>query len=950
MQGSANISSLSSLHDKRISFGFWNCEGVANAILHGSLTDFGQCDVWGLAETFATHQFLTEEFYSYHTYATLRNGPGRPAGGVSVLLAPRVNVGMEILKRDENTIVLASPHLSIVAMYASPALPSDVLIEQLSDALSLTNYACPILLMADLNCRLDQFPPSPRTQAVTTLLADLGLWIANDPTIKTYRSFNGASTVDIFATNICADRVSPVTYAEGLVIPYLRKHIPITLSIAMRTEPNTSSPRISRLSKSLNQSCLRTNELWLSLARPAECSPSFLAWALAKLITTAAPMPTPPKRTSPPWFDRECFQARARVLELKHKLLLPTSGVEYEQYSAIRKTFKELLNSKRKRRALKDERELVARAENSPHEYRSKIKARAICPVPPDRMRTHFENLADNIDTIPTSEVSRNFVDNEEQARLLARINADFTVEEVAEGINKLKNNKAEGPDQIRNEHLKQATILLPLWALLFSMCLRIGFYPTEWRDCVVSMIFKGKGDLLDPSSWRGISKKCVPGKLLSALIATRLYRYLAQVGGIPVEQHGFVRGRSTESAVRGLLRVARERLLVPRRYLYAVFVDFRAAFDTVSRSAILYKLSELGVRGNIACLLIDMLQQNKITLDDGLALMPHFFQRTGLPQGDTISSLLFIVALYDIPARIKAAFPTVDVILYADDLVLHCASIKCVNEALNLLADLAAECGLRINLPKTKAMKFRRGGRLAASDVITLHGTDIPFVSKFCYLGFTISSSAKSFAEHVRSRKVKAITAIATIPDLRKLSVATGLKLFSLKIAPIASYGIRVTWCYLKLADLINLDAVKTAFLRRLLGLHGQSRSRLVYLISDTPTFIEELVQTFRLPYTPALHDFLRQQEQKFAEVDPNIYTTPALSSNAWRAPLMDARHAICRHALHGFHHLFCTNRAFHSPDDSCSCQFCHQSCEQYHSTVCLQSPYTSLLNMASQ
>jgi hypothetical protein len=47
-------------------------------------------------------------------------------------------------------------------------------------------------------------------------------------------------------------------------------------------------------------------------------------------------------------------------------------------------------------------------------------------------------------------------------------------------------------------------------------------------------LIPKGKGDLGLPEVWRGISKKSVLGKLLAALLARRLLRFLTNCDLLP--------------------------------------------------------------------------------------------------------------------------------------------------------------------------------------------------------------------------------------------------------------------------------------------------------------------------------------------------------------------------------------------------------------------------------
>jgi hypothetical protein len=466
--------------------------------------------------------------------------------------------------------------------------------------------------------------------------------------------------------------------------------------------------------------------------------------------------------------------------------------------------------------------------------------------------------------------------------------------------------------------------VLIPLITWLFTVCLASFRVPDEWKTCLLSVIPKGKGEITDPSSWRGISMKCVLGKLLSAVVARRLYAFLERTNVIPREQHGFVAGRSTETAMTELVGHVRGALTPQRGHIYAAFLDFRAAFDTASRRVIIDKLSIVGVGGRFLRLIADMLSENKVLLNDGIKIHPPFTQKTGLPQGDTISSLLFVVLLYDLPAHIIGLFPNVKIILYADDIVLLANDILTLTAATKELMSFCGQCGLELNIRKSKAMKFRRGGRLARTDRLVLTTGEIDFVSEFTYLGFLITSRLTSFSRHIEVRRRKALLKVLELPDLRILSLSTALELFRLKIAPCAIYGIRLYWQYLSEANLNTIDSIKTTFLKRTLGISKFARNRAVYLMAGCPTFIEDIAELFQLQKTEAMCSFLAGLEVKMASVDPEIFRTQALISQEWKHPLVRSRHITCRTAAHGFHHRFCTTETWHEANEMCTCRFC--------------------------
>jgi hypothetical protein len=461
-------------------------------------------------------------------------------------------------------------------------------------------------------------------------------------------------------------------------------------------------------------------------------------------------------------------------------------------------------------------------------------------------------------------------------------------------------------------------------------------------------LIPKGKGDLSLPSSWRGISKKSVLGKVLASLLARRLLRFLTNCDLLPPEQHGFLPRRSTSTAIAALMKFIEGNLKSKGTPVYAVFVDFRAAFNTASRVAIINTLAELGVSGRFLELIRVMLAPNLIRLFDGIKLLPEFVQETGLPQGDTIASLLFVVLLIHLPYELRRISPLVNPELYADDLLLLALLLADLKTALTAAKALAAEKGLEINWDKTKVMKFRRAGRLAAADVLVVDGVSVPFVSSFVYLGVTFTVTASTFSRHVQDRRDKAIAAIRLLPSLRPLSLAAALGLFTCKIAPMASYGVPLCWSLLKISDFRAIDSVLMCFLRRVLGVSKFARSRLIRLLTGAQLTTTALTMTFGLPVTPQFQAYLDELQAKRAGVDPDFFATPAMTDQGWASPLSSVRSTLCRHAIHGFHHLFCQIQAYHEPNPECLCRHCGTQCQKYHFQFCIQPPASSILGLA--
>ncbi|XP_047104846.1 uncharacterized protein LOC124743724 [Schistocerca piceifrons] len=93
---------------------------------------------------------------------------------------------------------------------------------------------------------------------------------------------------------------------------------------------------------------------------------------------------------------------------------------------------------------------------------------------------------------------------------------------EFISALAKLKNDKTAGLDNLPSELYEYGgpNIKKPLFALI----LRIWEYemiPQDWKDACISKIYKGKGDISDCSSHRGISLLSAAGKVLAHIVNT---------------------------------------------------------------------------------------------------------------------------------------------------------------------------------------------------------------------------------------------------------------------------------------------------------------------------------------------------------------------------------------------------------------------------------------------
>ncbi len=203
-----------------------------------------------------------------------------------------------------------------------------------------------------------------------------------------------------------------------------------------------------------------------------------------------------------------------------------------------------------------------------------------------------------------------------------------------------MKNHKAAGCDRVVAEYLKAfaesfGDILLKMLQQIFAQTI----YPSEWTSNFLKPIFK-KGDILDPDNYRGLAVGAAMTKLYSLILLGRLTEYIKKNDLISANQIGFM--TCTSDHIFLLQTIIAKVVKKNKRKLYAVFIDFKKAYDTVDRSKLFRRLQNIGINGiflrNIKAMYETI--SYKIKLKDGY--LDPIKSNLGLKQGCPLSPMLF--------------------------------------------------------------------------------------------------------------------------------------------------------------------------------------------------------------------------------------------------------------------------------------------------------------------
>ena len=307
------------------------------------------------------------------------------------------------------------------------------------------------------------------------------------------------------------------------------------------------------------------------------------------------------------------------------------------------------------------------------------------------------------------------------------------------------------------------------------------------------------------------------------------------------------------------------------------------------------------------------------------------------MAQGDSLSPSLFILYAADL----SDAFRDLEVsfLFYADDLVIFSNNKEDIQNSLDILSEWCLRNHLELNVDKTKIIKFRKGGRISRSDKFFYNEIEIEIVPEYEYLGVLLQTRL-TFTKHTCKKKRKALATIAGLKSLHEISLDVAVKIYHMKILPSVTYAFEVLSPLLTCKQLLELDKIKAAFLKKVLGLHRSASSSLVHEIAGT-TFLCDDLRSLGFEIDNAVWDmYIADREERQLDLCFNeFHRGPCFNFDEWKRASFKNRSIYTRTTCHGFHHRLCYfNCCFHS-DNDCVCVLCGEHCDKFHILDCTVS-----------
>ena len=273
--------------------------------------------------------------------------------------------------------------------------------------------------------------------------------------------------------------------------------------------------------------------------------------------------------------------------------------------------------------------------------------------------------------------------------------------------------------------------------------------------------------------------------KILELVVKGQLMNYLNSNNLLIPEQSGYREGHSCESVLNLVLAKWKEKIEA-KETIFAVFLDLKRAFETISRSLLLQTLERFGIVGTaykwFESYLCARTQKTRFNDFDSDSIA----NTLGVPQGSVLGPILFIIYINDM----KRVLRFCDINLFADDTVLFIAAkhpldvVALLNQDLHYLANWLKFKQLKLNISKTKYLIISSANsRLDVN--IEIDGETIDRVNEIKYLGVIIDDrlTFKSHIDNVIKKMARKYGVLCRLKN--ELTISSKIQLYKSIISP---------------------------------------------------------------------------------------------------------------------------------------------------------------------
>lgn len=326
-------------------------------------------------------------------------------------------------------------------------------------------------------------------------------------------------------------------------------------------------------------------------------------------------------------------------------------------------------------------------------------------------------------------------------------------------------NKKAPGPDQIGNKVVKTLFDWFEAYfEQFYNLLLANNYMPKIFKRGRLIFFQKPGRSQSNAKGLRPITLLPVLGKVLEQLLIRRISDELKRRQFASDNQHGFIKGKSTSTAIEKLTK--RIRSIKKRKPKYAILLalDISSAFDRINWLHLIRNLEKAGCEGCFIEAVRQLLIDREVLYDDGRRTRVRT-SNVGVPQGGRASPGLWCLGMTDLLLNLTKN--NIFNIAFADDLaiVLEGRSMnelqKTFEGAVLVIENWCRSAGLRLSVEKSQILNLGKCEPVQCD--LTIDGKQVPVSDKIKYLGVMLDARLE-WNEHIRYIEQKANKVVEVI------------------------------------------------------------------------------------------------------------------------------------------------------------------------------------------